>query len=128
MAKLTGKKLKKVFLPDDPDKAWVEIQYLKPGTRNMIDSLSNDITASGAQGEMETTIAFNVMKKRRLFYEEAVVSWGGFMDKKGTQLKPSMKNILFFDKELGDLYSWLQDEMEQFISEVEEEAEAELEN
>jgi len=128
MARLTGKKTKKVFLPDDPDEAWVEIKYLKPGTRNLIDSLSNDISASGQEGVMETTINFNPVKKRRLFYEEAIEAWGGFMDKKGTQLKPTMKNIMFFDKELGNFYTWLQEEMEDFIQEVEAEAEEEKGN
>lgn len=128
MARLTAKKLKKVYLPDDDDKAWVEIKYLKPGVINMIDSLSNDITATGSTGEMETTIAFNQAKKRRLFYEEVIYSWGGFMDKAGRELKPTMKNVMFFDKELGNLYTWLQEESDNFIAEVEAEAETEREN
>lgn len=115
-------------MPDDEDGAWVEIQYLKPGIRGMIDSLSNDISAAGSDGDMETTVKFNLLKKRSLFYEHAIESWGGFLDKSGKETKPSRKNIKLFDEELKDLYGWLQDEMDTFVEETEADEEAEQEN
>jgi len=129
MPKLTTKKTKKVFYPDDDDKAWVEIKYLKKGIRDRIESLSNDISARGTDGEeMETVVAFNLLKKRTLFFDEIIESWGGFIDVKGKETRPTRKNIERFDKELGDLYSWLSEESDIFVEEVEAEEEAEQEN
>jgi len=129
MPKLTTKKTKKVFYPDDPDKAWVEIKYLKKGVRDRIDSLSNEISARGTDGEqMETVVEFNLLKKRSLFFDEIIESWGGFLDSKERETKPTRKNIELFDKELGDLYSWLSEESETFIEEVETEEKPERKN
>jgi|LGOV01.1.fsa_nt_gb hypothetical protein len=128
MARLTSQKTKKVFRPDDEDGAWVEIKYLKKGVRNRISALSNDVTATGDSGEMATTIALNQTKKRRLFYENIIVKWGNFFDRKGNQVKPTLKNIMSFDEELGDLYEWLQEESEAYIIEVEDGAEEEQGN
>lgn len=128
MARLTEKKLKKVYRPKDEDGAWIEIEYLKPGVRDHIDSVTSEVSASGDAGQLETTVNFNSLKKRQLFYEAAIHDWGNFFDTKGNAVKPTRRNIDFFDKELGDLYTWLSEEMEAFILEVEAEEEEELGN
>lgn len=126
--KLTEKKTKTVYLPDDQDGASVEIKYLKPGVREMIESQSNDISASGTDGDMQTVVKFNLQKKRRLFLENVIDKWEGFFDAKGRNLSVTSKNIELVDKEIADFYSWLQAASDDFIEEVEDEEPEERKN
>ena len=127
--KLTGRKEKKVFYPDDPDQAFVIIQYLKPGVREQIESLSNIVTAEeGADGEFGTKVEFNLSKKRKLFYEKLIVSWGGWQDVKGKEMKLNSNNVERVTDEISGFYLWLQETSDEFIDEVESEADTELGN
>lgn len=123
--RLTNKKTKQVFLPNDQDGASVTIKYLKPGIRERIDSLSNDITASGVDGDMETTVKFNLLKKRKMFLEEVIDGWSGFFDSKGKELSVTAKNIGLVDNEIDNFYTWLFEESEFYIEEIAEQLEAE---
>ncbi len=122
--RLTVEKKKQVYLPNDDDGAWVEIRYLKPGVRALIESQSNDVSASGSDGELETTVKFNLLKKRKLFLEKVIVSWGGFFDLRDKEMKVTPMNIEKVDNELDNFYSWLSEESDNFIEEVEEAQEA----
>ncbi len=126
--RLTEKKTKTVYLPDDPDGASVTIKYLKPGIRESIESQSNDISATGSGGDMETVVKFNLPKKRRLFLEAVIDGWAGFFDKKDRPLSVSPRNIGRVDEEIDNFYSWLQAESDMFIEEVEELEEESIKN
>lgn len=129
MPRLSEKQFKKVYVPNDPAQAWIEIVYLKKGLRDRMDSDCNTVTGTtDEKGEMVTSIAFNTTKKRKLFYKEVIHAWGGFLDKKGRETKPTTTNIARFEEEIDDFYNWLKEESETFIAEVEAEEEPAQEN
>lgn len=118
--KLTSKKSKKVFLPNDPDGAMVKIKYLKPGERQQIESQSSDVTLVAKDGEQsETVVKFNPARKRKLFLEALIESWEGFFDVKDNALSVTPKNIALVDKEMEGFYEWLKDESDAYIEEIE---------
>lgn len=126
--RLTIGREKKVFYPDDPDKAYVIIQYLKPGVLEQIEALSNTVTAEeDSDGEFAAKVEFNLNKKRKLFYAKVALSWSGFKNVAGKDLKLTPHNIEKVAEELGGFYAWLQEESELFNSEVlDEEKEEEV--
>ena len=127
--KLTARKEKKVFVPKDPDEAYILIQYLKPGIREQIEQLSNTITAQeDNDGEFGTKVEFNLVKKRRLFFEKVAVGWGGFNNEKDKPLKFTARNLERASEEMEGFYNWLQEESDFFNEEVDEERETETGN
>lgn len=127
--RLTTRKEKKVFYPNDPDSAYVIIQYLKKGVREQIEQLTNTVTAQeDSDGEFGTVVEFNLNKKRKMFYEKLLVGWDGFFDIKGRAMKLTVANVEKVADELGGFYEWLQEISEDFIKEVEEEKDEELGN
>lgn len=124
MPKLSISKTKTVYYPGDEDNASVEINYLKPGIRRQIEDFSNEVKAVGTEDtEVETQIRFNFQKRRKLFFEKVIKEWNGFYDNKGREVKPTIKNILLFDDELGDFYEWLRKESDEFNKEIDEQKE-----
>ena len=117
--KITPKRTKKVFLPKDPDKAFVEIIYLKPGVRSMIDQDSNTMTATQIDGEMLPMVEMNRKRKRHLFFKEVGETWGGFQDSHSNDLDLNVANMEIVHREIDNFYDWLQEESDKFNTEVE---------
>lgn len=117
--KITAKKIKKVFLPKDPDKAWVEITYLKPGVRVMIEQEGNVMTATQKDGEMVPLLEMSRKIKRKMFFKEVINDWGGFQDSHSNVLQAEPGNFELVNREIPNFYDWLQEESDKFIVETE---------
>lgn len=129
MPQLTRRQTKRIDVPNDPNKGWVEIAYLKKGVRKRIQDDSNKITGSDdGTGVMVTTMAFDLGRQRKLFLEAVIVSWGGFLDSKDKETRPTPNNIRKFVDEDDKLYEWLQEESDAYVIEVEGEEEPAQEN
>lgn len=119
--RLTAKKTKKVYLPKDPDKAWVEIRYLKKGVRVMIEQESNTMTATQKDGEMVPLLEMSRKRKRQLFFKELIEDLGGFMDQNANDLPPTLESYESITREIPNFYSWLQEESDKYVAEIEKE-------
>jgi len=119
--RLTAKKTKKVMLPKDPDKAWVNIIYLKPGVRKMIEQDSNTMTATSIKGEFVPQVELSRKRKRKMFLEEVIDEWGNFFDQHKNELDLNSANVELVVREVDEFYEWLQEESEKFNKEVEAE-------
>lgn len=119
--KITAKQTKKVFLPKDPDKAWCEIIYLKPGVRVLIEQEGNVMTATSKDGTFTPTLEMSRKAKRRIFFKELIDSWGGFLDSHSNELPLNEASLELVVREIPNFYEWLQDESEKFIAEVKKE-------
>ena len=117
--RITAKKIKKVFLPKDPDKAWVEIIYLKPGVRVMIEQEGNVMTATQKDGEMVPLLEMSRKIKRKMFFKEVIDKWGGFQDSHSNELQAEPGNFDLVNREIPNFYDWLQEESDKFIVETE---------
>lgn len=121
MAKLTPERTKKIYLPNDSDKANVTIRYLKRGVRAELERDSNTMVAVTRDGVFTPTIEFNPRRKRRMFLEALVVDWEGFTDQHLATLPCTVDNLELFAREDATFYPWLQKESDAFIVEVESE-------
>ncbi len=119
--KLTAKQTKKVFLPKDPDKAWVEIVYLKPGVRVLIEQEGNVMTATQKDGEFTPLLEMSRKAKRKIFFKEVIETWGGFQDSHSADLPLNDASLELVVREIPNFYEWLQEESETFIAETEKE-------
>lgn len=130
MARLTKKITKRVNLPDDPDKAWVEIRYLKKGVRDRIESSATTYKGqlNEESGEVGTVITYNMSKKTRTFLEEVLIAWDNFYNPQDDKIKCTVDNALKYDDEVGGFVDWLKEESDKFNEEVDKEKEPAEEN
>ncbi len=98
--RLTAKKIKKIMLPDDSDKAWCEIVYLKPGVRTEIDQESNTMTAQNVDGEFTPMVEISRKRKRKMFFDAVLDSWGNFFDQHKNELDLNAANVELVRKEI----------------------------
>lgn len=118
--KITPKQIKRVFLPNDPDGAWIDIIYLKPGVRKQIEQEANTMTATQKDGVFTPLLEMNKKNKRKAFFKEVIDDMGGFTDSNSNPLPVALESFELINRELDNFHDWLQEESDTFIKEVED--------
>lgn len=93
MARLTNEIKVWREIPDDPDKARIEIKYLKPGEKRDIEDqiqLYEAVMRPNGDGAMQREIKINPAKgdKRYAYLCAAVTSWENFFEADGVTPMP----------------------------------------
>jgi hypothetical protein len=133
--KLKTKVTRTFFVPGDPDKACVDIEYLTPAKIREIDAKANELSyTANPDGDGQTQLIFNPFLRSKLIAHACVKSWVGFEDTMGNPLKLSKKNLDLAadyeieteDGEVIDFFAWVnqcQEELREEVQAREEEAE-----
>lgn len=118
--KVTIARTKIVPVPNDTEGATVEITYLKPGVRSMLESESNQVTATSLDGTYTPVITFDKRKKKILYMREIIKSWENFLDQHNSPLPLTDDSFVLVLREIDGFYEWLMEETDKFALEVEE--------
>lgn len=132
--RLTKKVVKKFYIPNDSDGAWVNIRHLKINEVKKIQGKVNNMSfTSDLQGNGETKLDLNPYSVSTMMAHACLEDWGGMKDAMGRELKFESANIdkagefIVLVEEDGkevefDFYSWI----DKCRNELAEEVKAEL--
>ena len=120
-------------VPDDPDKARLQIKHLLPGeTQNIYDQVFEQKIdyKKGKKGKLEPTFSQNTNKKldRKLTLTTAVVGWENMFGLDGKKLKFTPENIVLASQKIDGFTELVNEFRETLAKDIKGEKEEQRKN
>jgi len=119
---------RKFFVPDDPDKAWVEIKQPLPGeTQDIFDKVfvQKIEYKKGKKGKMEPKFSQETDKKldREMTLKTVITGWGEFYDRDGEKMECTPENIIKASRKIEGFNEFVNESRETMAEDLKTEKE-----
>lgn len=125
--RLTTEKEKTVYVPNDPDGAFITIRAL---SKEKIAKIESKSSTTSLRDTGDAQLEIDTYRRTNGIVIACLKDWGKFFDEKGKEMKFTRQNVMLAanlsviiekDEDPVRLYEWIEKEHDNFLEEVEKE-------